>query len=262
MKLEELQRRVQRHILEGGEPEAPLCAAIGPPARERLEIYVDAYRLRLIAGLGVQYPAFAARCGRERFADHMNAFITAFPSRHRSIRDYGGELGAHVGHDAQDAETSMLAELADFEWRLTAAFDAPDAIPTAPTELAHVRPEDWPDLRFKGVPSLQRLATHSNAVSVWRAAKASLESADAASAMTDPVAVTGACVDWLIWRREHTTEFRSVPADEARALDALLAGDSFGSVCEALTATEGDRAALQAATWLKGWLVEGLLEQV
>ena len=46
------------------------------------------------------------------------------------------------------------------------------------------------------------------------------------------------------------------------ALDALLAGDSFGSVCEALTATEGDRAALQAATWLKGWLVEGLLEQV
>ena len=262
MKLAELERAVQCHIQGGGPLPAALEAVVLPPAAERWEIYVEAYRLRLTEALATQYPALAARMGREAFSEQMRAFITATPSVHRSIRDYGRELSAHVAAGAADPEDKMRAELAAFEWQLAAAFDAPPGTPTAPADLAGVAPGDWPGLRFRGVPSLSRLVTGTNAVAIWRAVKAALEAGTDGDVQTAPAAARGAPVEWLIVRPELETKFRSLPADEAAALDRLLGGDTFGALCEGLAATLGDAAAARAAGWLKGWLLEGALERV
>ena len=47
MRLAELEQAVQRHVLDGGALPAALEAAVAPPARERWDIYVEGYRLRL-----------------------------------------------------------------------------------------------------------------------------------------------------------------------------------------------------------------------
>jgi len=264
MTLAELERAVQRHVLDGGELPAALGAAVAPPAAERWDIYVEGYRLRLCEALATQYPALAARSGREAFDARMREFIAGTPSVHRSIRDYGGELADQLAAAARDPEAEMRAELAAFEWRLAAAFDAPGSTPTAPADLAGVAPEDWPGLRFRPVPSLARLSTRTNAVAVWRAAKAALEADSDGAPLSTPAAARGARVEWLILRPALETEFRSLPADEAAALDRLLAGEPFGALCAELAATLGDdgTAAATAAGWLKGWLLAGALERV
>ena len=262
MRLAELEQAVQAHVLAGGPLPAVLEQAVAPPASERFTIYVEAYRLRLVEALATQYPALAARAGREAFAATAQAFIADTPSVHRSIRDYGAELPAHLAAAATDVEAAMRAELAAFEWRLAAAFDAAPSAATAPGDLAGVAPQEWPELRFRAVPSLARLATHTNAVAVWRAAKAA-DAADGAP-LDAPAAERIGRIDWLILRPELDSEFRSLPGDEAAALDALLAGESFGSLCARLAEAgeEPAAAAARAAGWLKGWLLAGALERV
>jgi len=264
MKLAELERTVQRHILDGGPLPAALASAVAPPAAERWEVYSEAYRLRLTEALATQYPALAARAGRDAFAARMAGFIAATPSTHRSIRDYGAELADHLAASAPEPEDEMRAELAAFEWRLAAAFDAAAGTPVAPADLAGVAPGDWPELRFRAVPGLARFATRTNAVAVWRAAKAALETGAPDAALTEPAACRSERVEWLIVRPALETEFRSLPADEAAALDRLLGGASFGELCAALAAPPGDAgtAPAKAAGWLKGWLLAGALERV
>ena len=66
-------------------------------------------------------------------------------------------------------------------------------------------------------------------------------------------------VEWLIWRPQLTTQFRSCEPDEAIAFNTLAGGTTFGELCGGLAESLGEHAALQAAGWLKGWLTEGLL---
>jgi hypothetical protein len=264
MRLDELERALQRHVLDGGAPPPALAAEIAAPAAERLGIYVEAYRLRLVEALATQYPALAARMGREAFAARMQGFIGEVPSRHRSIRDYGAELATHLADDADGLETEMRAELAAFEWRLAAAFDAPPGRPAAAADLATVAPQAWSQLRFRGVPGLSRLATVTNAVAVWRAVRAAADADHCGGAPGEPAAARGPRIEWLIARPELDTQFRSLPAGEAAALDRVLGGATFGELCAALAEGQGDPGAiaLTAAGWLKGWLLEGVLERV
>jgi hypothetical protein len=251
MRLAHLQRLAQNWLLGAAPLPAALAGAVQAPAEERWQVYHDAYRLRLVEALATQYPVLAARLGAQAFDARMRAYIDAYPSVHRSIRDYGGELGEFLGAAATDAEGRMCAELARFEWQLAAAFDAPDVVALAPADLASVAPGDWAGLRFAGVPSLRRLTTATNAVACWRAGQTEAGAA--------PIAAAAPPAEWLIFRPQLTTEFRSLPSAEAVALDRLLGGESFGELCAALAATEGEGAALAAASLLKGWLVEGLL---
>jgi hypothetical protein len=260
--LDDLQRTAQRHLLGAGPLPAALEAAIVPPAADRWSIYVEAYRLRLVEALATTYGALTARLGRDAFARLAREFIAAHPSTHRSLRDYGGELAAFIAARGTDAETRLQSELAAFEWHLAAAFDAPDATATAVAELASVAADAWPSLSFRGVPGLGRLRTASNAIAAWRAARAALDADPAAGPVPEPVAGFVDPVEWLIVRPGLESQFRSLPDDEAEALDLVLGGTPFAALCEALGARHGDGAALAAATWLKGWLTEGALLRV
>jgi hypothetical protein len=67
-------------------------------------------------------------------------------------------------------------------------------------------------------------------------------------------------VEWLVWRRELSTYYRSLSASEAQALDAARRGWPFGELCELLCDAVGESAAaLEAATLLRGWVDSGLI---
>ena len=258
MRLAELEQAVQDHVLAGGELPALLAAAVAPPAEERWQIYTEGYRLRLIEALGLQYPALHTRLGADEFAARIEPFVAATPSVHRSIRDYGEELGAHLRATATTLDDEMLAELAEFEWQLAAAFDAADARPATAADLAALAPADWAELQFRAIPSLRRARTTTNAIAVWRA----MQVGAADNSRLEPPAAPAAPIEWLIWRRALATEFRLIEPDEAAALDRLFAGATFGALCESLADAHGGQAALRAASWLKGWLLEGSLLRV
>jgi hypothetical protein len=67
-------------------------------------------------------------------------------------------------------------------------------------------------------------------------------------------------LQWLLWRHELHTYFRSLTAAEAAALDAARNGQPFGEVCALLCACCGEEeASARAAAFLQEWIASGLV---
>src|SRR5260370_38756572 len=92
-RLRQLQRELQSHLL--GEPSSiDEAIADAPPLSiaDRLGIYRNAYRVRLIEALDDTYPVLHALLGDEVFVALGEEFVSAHPSVHRSIAWSGAEL--------------------------------------------------------------------------------------------------------------------------------------------------------------------------
>lgn len=218
----------------------------------RLEIYAGAYGSRLVDALKSNYPALAELLGEDDFQALGARYVRTHDSPYFSIRCYGEALAEFLAREADYADVPLLAELASWEWALSEVFDAPDAEPIGPEALAQIAPADWAQLRFTLHPSVRRLALRWNAPQLWK----SLTEGGARPELQ----VLPEPVEWLAWRRELRTWFRSLEPQEAAALGAVRAGRSFGELCELLAEGSGAQAApAAAAALLRGWLGSGLV---
>jgi hypothetical protein len=251
--LARLQGEFQEYLLRGTRAiEARLVGSARFALETRLGIYAGAYGSRLIDALESSYPALAALLGEEDFRTLGAHYVRAHDSPYFSIRNYGDALEEFLGTHADYAGVPLLAELARFEWTLCAVFDAADAEPLSGAALAHIAPADWAQLRFTFHPSVRRVALAWNAPQLWKALTGSGE--------RPQLRVVAEPVEWLAWRQDLKTYFRSLEPTEAAALDAARKGRGFGELCELLAAAHGaGQAPAQAAALLAGWLGAGLI---
>jgi len=223
--------------------------------RVRLDIYRDAYRLRLIEVLASDYPVLKSHAGDEWFERAAGEYISTHPSVFRNVRWFGGTLPAFLRRQPGHASQPVLAELAEFEWTLGLAFDSPNQDVVDFTEVASVAPEAWAGLRFEPVASLHVLETATNAVAIWKSASA--EQPLVAPGLLD------APVSWAIWRKDLSPYFRSLAHDEAWALAALRTGATFAEICAGLCDwVAEDEAAARAAQLLRGWVDDGWISNL
>ena len=255
-RLRRLQSDLQNHLLN---QDSAIAHAIvdSPPlaVADRLAIYADGYRARLIEALDDTYPLLHRLLGDEDFMALGEAFVAAHPSVHRSIRWYGRELAEFLAHTPPHAGQPILAELAQLEWTLAEVFDAPNAEPVSRAAFATIDPAAWSELRFQFHPSLRRLHLRWNAAAAWKA----LNSED-----TPPhPECSEHAVPWLLWRQDLQNYFRSLGADEAVALDCALEGHSFGEMCQAMTeCLPEEEIPLRAAGLLGLWADSGIIVAV
>ncbi|HQU15882.1 MAG TPA: DNA-binding domain-containing protein [Gammaproteobacteria bacterium] len=254
--LRDLQEVFQAYVLSGDAAaiEARVTGSRRATALTRLGVYGEAYALRLLEALESDYPVLRAVVGEGGFEALGRRYIVGHPSHHFSIRWFGGDL-ARLLRDAGLGERPWLAELAAFEWAMTEVFDAADAPTLVVEEMAAVPPEQWPGMRLIVHPSLRRLDLRWDVTRVWKAVKAD-EPPPVPVRTTKPVA-------WVLWRRDLTNYFRSLPEDAAWALDAVRDGATFSDLCQGVCewVAEAD-APLQAAGLLKGWVTDGLISRV
>jgi hypothetical protein len=248
-----LQRAFQGYVLRD---EAGLTERIGGGERvdpqQRLRIYFDAYRSRLVEALATDYEALRALMGDDAFGSACRAYVEATPSQFRNVRWYGGGLPEYLRVTQPWAKQPMLHEVAVFEWTLTLAFDAPDAPVVRFDELAHMPHPAWPVLGFVLHPSAHLLGLRTNAPSLRKAT-------DAGDPLPKAV-VADETKTWLIWRKELTTYFRSLSESESWALAAVKEGANFTTLCEGLCSWfSPDDAAPQAATLLRQWVDDELI---
>ena len=252
-RLRQLQRDLQRHLLGESSPIADAIVDAPPLAvADRLGIYRNAYRARLIEALGDTYPVLHAVLGDEVFVALGEEFVAAHPSVHRSIRWYGAELSEFLKQCPPYGEQPILAELALLEWTLAEVFDAADAEPKPRAAFSAVDASAWPDLHFEFHPSLRRLHLQWNTTAVWQAMSHD-------ETPPDPLCAEHPA-PWLLWRQNLQNYFRSMPADEAAALDAALRGGNFGEICESLAEwLPDDEIPLRAASLLGTWADSGII---
>lgn len=221
-------------------------------ARERLAVYGNAYRLRLLAALETDFPALRALAGDPMFERLGRAYIDAHPSAHPSLRWFGRHMSDFLARTPPYATQPVLAEMAAFEWAQGEVFDAQDCGCVSVEAIATLAPEAWSSMHLVLHPSVRRLDLEWNVPPIWQIIDKN----------ETPPALARAerAVSWLLWRRGLEIHWRSLEPDEAWALDACAKGQSFGELCEGLCQwIDESNAALSAAGMLKRWLIDGLI---
>ncbi|WP_448653634.1 HvfC/BufC family peptide modification chaperone [Pseudomonas fluorescens] len=219
-----------------------------------LAIYHNAYVSRLQEVLRHDFSAIWYWLGDDEFAVLTDAYVRRYPSAHYSLRWLGERFPAFLVEHLVEEQSAPLAELARLEWAFTLAFDAPQGEPLSLNDMAQLAPEDWPALQVSLAPSVQQMLCHFNSVAIWRASKDE-------SDFPDSLALELAQI-CLVWRHQNVCHYRSLEPDEACALAGMVtSGWNFSELCAELAVTKGEGAALQAVTWLKQWIQDGLLER-
>ena len=252
----DLQRGFQACVL--GETDAPPATVAGTgtaSAEERMSVYAEAIRLRFLEVLGEDYPGLWELMGDDQFQTLGCAYAAAHPSHYRSIRWFGRRLPEFLRAAAPWRDHPVLGEMALFEWSKSELMDAADSPVVAMDDVAAIPPDRWAGIRPRLKPAVRRLTLEWNVPGLWSAI-------DRGDAPPPPVRAEQA-VDWVLWRDDLRVRWRSVESGEAWALRACADGKDFGAICAGLSERSGaDGAALRAATCLKQWTVDGLLEAV
>jgi hypothetical protein len=251
--LAQLQQQFQDYLLRGdGAVVARVVGTARVPVDTRLGIYAGAYRGRLAEALATNYPVLARLLGEADFGALAREYIAAHDSPFYSIRYYGHELAGFLATREHYAAAPVLAELAQWEWAMSSVFDAADATPLGPEDLARIPPLEWAQLRLRWHPSVQRLTLWWNVPPLWKALSEDGERPEMTLGATP--------AEWLLWRENLTTYFRSLGKAEASVLDAARNGWPFGELCALLCEELGEsEAPAQAAALLRTWIAAGLI---
>lgn len=283
--LAHLQSEFQSFLLDGNERMLNRVAGTAKvSAEQRLAIYYDAYRLRLLEALTSNYPVLRAWIGDDEFEKAGIAYLAAHPSRHFSIRWFGHHLPEFLGATESWRDSPFLAEMASLEWTLSEIFDAEDSAVMSVEDMAHIPVKAWPDMRLHFHPAVRRLDLRWNVPLIWKAINQNLDverntvscrgetsatpsagNARHAEAQHDiPAPEAGEHPQaWLVWRQDLKTWFRSLSVDEAWALDAARGGESFAAICEGLCEwIDAQNVALHAAGLMKQWITDGIVSEI
>jgi len=255
-RLPQIQGDFQSYLLHGDRGiESHVVGTERVPIEARLRIYGDGYRARLVEALQANFPVLSELLGETDFETLAKVYVRSHDSSFFSIRHYGNALADFLATEAQYAGAPVLAELARWEWAMTEVFDAADAEPIVPDDIARLPPGKWAALHFEFHPSVRRLCLAWNAPQLWKAVTD--------EAGQPEVALNAEPVQWLLWRQELRTYFRSLSSGEAAALDAAREGLTFGELCGLLCAELGEaQAPVNAAGYLREWLGSGLVVAV
>ncbi|MFP8880491.1 MAG: hypothetical protein VCE43_14135, partial [Myxococcota bacterium] len=137
------------------------------------------------------------------------------------------------------------------------AFDAADAEILSRDELAAIDPSRWVELRFSFQPALTQLDLD---FPVHRIRRPWDDDHSIEAAISQLESLESGFHPLLVWRTDERVSYRSLEPIEAAGLGIVLAGETFGSLCEHLAAEVGDgEAPKRAAVLLAHWQADGLI---
>ena len=234
------------HAAMLGAPAAPGLLSEPTQHEPLLRIYQNAYRARLIAALHDNHGVLPRAMGDEAFDALAEAYLQAHPSRHPSIRWFGHRLAEFMAAHPALVPHPAFVDLARMEWALREAFDAADAVPMTPQELAALPADGWPQRVLRFHPSVQVLTLDWQVEPAWRALQGEDE-----PELEEPEAGEHLLI---VWRPALETRWRSVAdAVEAQLLAAVMQGEDFSALCEIAD------DAVAVVRVVQQWTSEGLL---
>jgi hypothetical protein len=252
-----VQRWLAAQVLHPEQPEAEASEALilAPPrgrAAERLGVYVDGYPARVREVLAETFPAVAHVIGPQALTDLTQRYLASVPLRSGNLNHAGAEVSAFLRDDPLTASLPFLADLAELEWSVARAFHAREDPPFDPTPLAEWSLEDWDHAVLRFQPSVSVVASDWPIREIWERRETPIEKID--------IALQNRPDRVLVRRAGFDVACESLPAAEARALAALLAGQTLGQVAE-LLAAEGDGPAV-ISTWFARWMNLGMIGRI
>ncbi len=216
-------------------------------AQPGLLVYQNNYRAQLMDCLAGACEQVRAWIGDEAFFAAAATHVDRTPPGAWTLDAYPAGFPATLAEVCTDSPE--VAELAWLEVALAEVFVGPDSPSMSPAALADI---SWDRAVLLLAPTARTRCLTTNAASIWSALTAGGEPPAAATlAVPSPL---------LIWRSGFTSCFRTMDADEAAALAAAAAGETYEMICARLVARHGEEGGVDRAGKLLGqWLRDGLV---
>lgn len=253
--LEQWEHSLQASILDRYDAMGEMIKP-SPVARQtRLEVYQNAYLLRLAEALQVNFICLYQLLGENDFGRMMLKYLEYQNPIHPSIRWFGDHLSTFLKCHPDYRDRPWLSEIASFEWALIHTVDAASAIRSRFEDLANLRPDGWLSLYIGLHPSVSILPLEWAIPECYQAAVRG-----ETVIPPDPQRLT-----WLIYRGVGGDGlWRSLDTLETCTLRAIQSGISFVDLCGAMAS---DQMTLEAAStcvgeFLRSWVEEGLIIQI
>lgn len=257
MLLKDLQDAFQHYLMRSDI--TPMLSQVMPDERfsaeNRLKVYHDAYRIRLLEILQIDYPKTHTLMGDQDFELAFLKYLEQYPSHHFSVRYFGQHFKDFLAKNKPFSQFPVFAEMAKFEWLIAYTFDSLDGPTIQKDALMAFPPEQWPDLGFTLHPSVTSGYFEWDTPQLWQAIEAG-ESERAP--VKQPQAIR-----WLFWRKGLKTYFQSCNLAEDAMFEALQQGHLFGEICESLLDILPEEEIPQvAAQTLFKWVTEGMISSL
>ena len=223
-------------------------------ARERLEIYANAYFYRLLDVFKEEFPATRTIVGEVDFHNLITGYLLEYPPTEPSILHAGRNLPAFVRTHPWCERWPYLGDLARLERTVLEIFHGPPAAALDAGTMRRVPARDWPGLILRTHPASRILDLEWHVDIVMRTA------AETGTGCEPPAGPTSV----IVWRQGSQTHYRQLERGERAALALARDGAAFAVICEAVAAQaqpDEDPAAL-INRLLARWLSDGLLTVV
>ena len=251
--LAELQRRFLAGVLaDDHEAAGDIRDTAAFTRPQRLRVYSNAYRRRLVDALASNLERCAAHLGEHAFEDAALAYIDANPPSDRSLGRYGLDFPDHLERRGD----ALAAGIARIDRGLRSAFDAADADALTREPLMALDAAAWATLRVRFAPAVSTATVSPAAIARWQALDPSTEHVAAAGDAASPdVEALALRVDVVFWRSDGQTRFRSLAPDEATLFARLHRGEAVAEALDDEVAPPLPRAAALLLGWIDdGWV--------
>jgi hypothetical protein len=210
-------------------------------AVQRMNIYIDAYRLRLTAALRADYPTLCYALGDAAFEQHALAYINAHPPQSYSLDDYSaGFTGAFTGKD-------FLHDLARLEQAITLVFNGPESAPLTLEYMQGLSPDAVAELQLSPRAASRLLAFDYDVNDYLQ-----LFRAGSAPAIPQPKPTY-----LYLYRHAHEVQ-RAVLAPAAyELLRHLFSGETLDAAITHASTIYPDDLAANFQNWFAEWIQQG-----
>jgi len=216
-------------------------------ADQRLAVYANAYRQRLVEALGSVFERCREVLGEDVFDSLALAYVESHPPTDRALRWYGDDFPEWLG--AEPDCPPFAGDLATIDRGLRRAFDAADFDPVPRDDLLALTLAQWTQLRIEWHPALSIGLADPRGLALWqREVHSSLDT----SVAPPPVSVA-------FWRNDGLTRFRSLSTAESMLVQRMRNGSTFADACLDPTSP---MAIDVAAAALLGWVNDGWIATI
>jgi len=220
-------------------------------ARERVEIYANAYFYRVLDVLKEDFPATLGVVGETNFHNLITSYLIEYPPTEPGIQHAGRHLPGFVRTHPLRERWPFIADLARLERCTIEVFHGPDVEPLGAAAMRAVAPDDWPGIRLRTHPNLRILELD------WRVDMVLRAVADG-EPWKEPARERVAI---MVWRRDLKVQYRELERGECAALTLAQNGAAFAAMCDAIVAEVGEDedAPAQISRLVGRWLGEDVL---
>lgn len=216
---------------------------------ERLQIYSNAYILRLREVLTKDFPITFKLVGESRFPIIVEQYLNEYPSLSFNISEVGRWFPLFLSRHSLSTSLPYLSDLASFEWLIGTTYFSVCLPPLNSESLSELSAEAWEKARLTINPTIRFFETKWPLNVIWESHHKN---------PNDPLPDLGKAPSILLVHRfeESGVGVKPLNTTQLEILKRLQEGKTLGEACDVFFSDGDDPNELMG--WFRDWVETGL----